>query len=175
LFSSSLVILADATPPQDGSSMWIMSLRWWEFIVRALVVYGFLLIILRVSGKRQIGQLAPFDLVLLLVLSNAVQNSMNGGDNSITGGMILTCTLIGLHWIVAWVTYHNKTIEGLIEGRPVLLIHNGHIDRKAVRKVEMTMHELEAALRAEGCMCAGDGRFAVVADSGRVSGGRREG
>src|SRR6266568_8946459 len=132
----------------------------WELVLRSAVVYVFLLALLRVTGKRQVGQLAPFDLVLLLVLSNAVQNSMNGGDNSITGGIILTCTLVGLHWIVAWVTYHNKAIESLIEGRPVLLIHNGHIDRKAVRKVQMTMHELEAALRAEGCACAGDVRFA---------------
>lgn len=66
--------------------MWVPDLPWWEFIVRALVVYVFLLILLRLTGKRQVGQLAPFDLVLLLVLSNAVQNSMNGGDNSITGG-----------------------------------------------------------------------------------------
>ena len=150
--------------------MWNISLpHWWEFVVRAVIVYGFLLVILRLTGKRQVGQLAPFDLVLLLVLSNAVQNSMNGGDNSITGGMILTATLVGLHWIVAWLTYHNKSIEGLVEGRPVLLIHNGHIDRRAVRQVQMTMHELEAALRAEGCMCASDVRFAVLENSGRVS------
>jgi uncharacterized membrane protein YcaP (DUF421 family) len=150
--------------------MWNISLpHWWEFVLRAVIVYGFLLVILRLTGKRQVGQLAPFDLVLLLVLSNAVQNSMNGGDNSITGGIILTATLVGLHWIVAWVTYHNKTIEGLIEGRPVLLIHNGHIDRKAVRKVQMTMHELEAALRAEGCMCPDDVRFAVLENSGKIS------
>src|SRR6184192_4605362 len=103
--------------PNSGAHlMWTHSLpHWWEFIVRAVIVYLFLLVILRLTGKRQVGQLAPFDLVLLLVLSNAVQNSMNGGDNSITGGMILTCTLIGLHWMVAWVTYHNKAIEGLIE------------------------------------------------------------
>src|SRR6266481_9236408 len=149
--------------------MWHSILPWWEFILRGLIVYVFLLVILRVTGKGQVGQLAPFDLVLLLVLSNAVQNAMNGGDNSVTGGMILTITLVGLHWMVAWLTYHNKTIEGLIEGRPVLLIHNGHIDRKAVRKVQMTMHELEAALRAEGCACAGDVRFAVLENSGRIS------
>src|SRR5439155_24742126 len=129
--------LAVKRPRRKDCSMWDIGLpHWWEFIIRAVVVYLFLLVLLRLTGKRQVGQLAPFDLVLLLVLSNAVQNSMNGGDNSITGGMILTCTLIGLHWIVAWVTYHNKTIEGLIEGRPVLLIHNGHIDRKAVQRAD---------------------------------------
>jgi hypothetical protein len=69
--------------------MWKPDLVWWELVVRAVVVYAFLLVLLRLSGKRQVGQLAPFDLVLLLVLSNAVQNSMNGGDNSITGGLIL--------------------------------------------------------------------------------------
>jgi hypothetical protein len=63
--------------------MWKLSLPWWEFIARAIVVYIFLLVILRVTGKRQVGQLAPFDLVLLLVLSNALRNSMNGGDNTV--------------------------------------------------------------------------------------------
>ena len=78
--------------------MWIPDLGWWEFIVRAIVVYVFLLVLLRMTGKRQVGQLAPFDLVLLLVLSNTVQNSMNGGDNSITGGLILASALVGLNW-----------------------------------------------------------------------------
>lgn len=65
-----------------------MTIPWWELVVRGVVVYGFLLIMLRISGKRQVGQMAPFDLVLLLVLSNAVQNSMNAGDNSLIGGLI---------------------------------------------------------------------------------------
>lgn len=63
-----------------------MSIPWWEFLIRGVVVYGFLIVLLRLTGKRQVGQLAPFDLVLLLVLSNAVQNSMNAGDNSLVGG-----------------------------------------------------------------------------------------
>src|SRR5215831_2794561 len=69
-------------------SMFNLSVSWWELVVRAVATYAFLLVLLRVSGKRQVGQLAPFDLVLLLVLSNAVQNSMNGGDNSLIGGLI---------------------------------------------------------------------------------------
>ena len=66
--------------------MLTMTVPWWELVVRSAIVYLFLIVILRISGKRQVGQLAPFDLVLLLVLSNAVQNSMNGGDNSLVGG-----------------------------------------------------------------------------------------
>jgi len=150
--------------------MWEISLpHWWEFVVRAVVVYLFLLVLLRLTGKRQVGQLAPFDLVLLLVLSNAVQNSMNGGDNSITGGMILAGTLVGINSGVGWVTYHNKTIEGIIEGRPVILVHEGKIDHLSLRKVQMTTHELEAALRAAGCAGPADVRFAVLENTGKVS------
>src|SRR5271157_3606603 len=102
--------------------MWTIELpHWWHFVVRAVVVYGFLLVLLRFTGKRQVGQLAPFDLVLLLVLSNAVQNSMNGGDNSVTGGLILATTLVGLNWLVGWLTFRSKRLEEITEGRPVIL------------------------------------------------------
>jgi uncharacterized membrane protein YcaP (DUF421 family) len=93
--------------------MWHTILPWWEFVVRAVVVYAFLLVLLRFTGKRQVGQLAPFDLVLLLVLSNAVQNAMNGGDNSVTGGMISAATLIVVNGVVGWLTYRSKKIEKL--------------------------------------------------------------
>src|SRR3954467_15239613 len=111
--------------------MWNVAVPVWELVVRSAVVYAFLVALLRLTGKRQVGQLAPFDLVLLLVLSNAVQNSMNGGDNSITGGAILASTLVALNWIVGWLTYRNKSLEHFIEGRPVLLVHDGHVDRQA--------------------------------------------
>src|SRR5881409_1871571 len=107
--------------------MWKASLPWWEFILRGLIIYVFLVIILRVTGKRQVGQLAPFDLVLLLVLSNAVQNSMNGGDNSLVGGIISATTLVGLNLIVGYATYRSKKMEAFIEGRPQVLIHNGKL------------------------------------------------
>src|ERR1700687_3867234 len=98
--------------------MWNIAVPWWELIVRSVVVYAFLLILLRLTGKRQIGQLAPFDLVLLLVLSNAVQNSMNGGDNSVLGGLISATTLIALNFLVGYLVYRNKRLELLIEGQP---------------------------------------------------------
>jgi uncharacterized membrane protein YcaP (DUF421 family) len=150
--------------------MWEIGLaHWWEFLIRAVVVYGFLLVLLRVTGKRQIGQLAPFDLVLLLVLSNAVQNSMNGGDNSITGGLISAATLVGLNWIVARITYRSKRLEGLIEGHPVVLVHDGRVNHDAMRQVQMTMHELESSLRSEGCAGLAHVRFAVLENNGHVT------
>lgn len=150
--------------------MWNVSLpHWWEFVIRAAVVYSFLLVILRLTGKRQVGQLAPFDLVLLLVLSNAVQNAMNGGDNSITGGLLSACTLIGLNWLVGWTTYRSKKMEMLIEGRPVILVHNGHIDHPALNDVKMTIHELNSALRAEGLTGPEEVQFAVLENNGHLT------
>lgn len=149
--------------------MWHTELPWWEFMVRAGVVYVFLLVLLRLTGKRQVGQLAPFDLVLLLVLSNAVQNSMNGNDGSITAGLILASSLVGLNWIVGWLTYNNKHLEAIIEGRPVILIHDGHIYADAMRRVQMTRHELEASLRANGCAGPEEVRFAVLENNGHVT------
>jgi uncharacterized membrane protein YcaP (DUF421 family) len=149
--------------------MWNMSLPWWEFIVRGVLVYGFLLIILRATGKRNTGQLAPFDLVLLLVLSNAVQNSMNGGDNSVVGGIISATTLIALHYAVAYLTFRNKTLETWIEGSPRTLIHNGVLDEKIMREELLTRHELGAALRAAGCGEVGHVHLATLENNGQIT------
>lgn len=149
--------------------MWMPDLDWFEFVIRAIVVYVFLLVLLRITGKRQVGQMAPFDLVLLLVLSNAVQNSMNGGDNSITGGLILATTLVGLNWCVGWLTYRSKRFETIVEGKPVILIHNGKLYQEAMQSVQMTKHELEASLRANGCFGPEDVRFAVLENTGQLT------
>ncbi|HVQ27068.1 MAG TPA: DUF421 domain-containing protein, partial [Planctomycetota bacterium] len=85
--------------------MWHLAVPWWEFVARAAIVYAFLLVLLRVTGKRQVGQLAPFDLVLLLVLSNAVQNSIIGSDSSLLGGLISAGTLIALNYAVGLLTF----------------------------------------------------------------------
>jgi uncharacterized membrane protein YcaP (DUF421 family) len=146
-----------------------MSVPWWEIIVRSLVVYAFLMIILRLAGKRQIGQLAPFDLVLLLVLSNAVQNSMNGGDNSLVGGLLSAATLIALNLAIGFATFRSKRLEALIEGRPQVLIHNGHLYREVMAKAQLTQHELEAALRQAGCAHIGECHSAVLENNGSIS------
>jgi len=149
--------------------MWIPSLAWWEFIVRGAIVYFFVLLLLRITGKRQVGQLAPFDLVLLLILSNAVQNAMNGGDNSITAGIIISVTLVGLNFLVGWATFKSRKLEEVIEGRAVLLVHNGHVNHQSMESVKMTIHELEAAIRANGCAGVHEVRIAVLENSGDVT------
>lgn len=163
------VMLADTAPAQNGSAMWLLSLKWWEFIVRAAMVYGFLILILRLTGKRQIGQLAPFDLVLLLVLSNALQNSMNGGDNSVLAGVISATTLVSLNALVGWLTYRNKKFEGFIEGHPRILIHNGKLYPEALQHENLTHHELMGALRANGCSCLDDVHSAILEPDGQIT------
>ncbi len=146
-----------------------LAVPWWEFIVRGFVVYGFLLVLLRITGKRQVGQLAPFDLVLLLVLSNAVQNSMNAGDNSLIGGLISATTLVGVNYAVGIATFHSKKLEAVIEGRPEVLIHNGQLFTRVMARAHLTQHELHAALRQAGCSSIEDVHSAILENSGAIS------
>ena len=149
--------------------MWNIAVPWWELVIRSIVVYAFLLLILRISGKRQIGQLAPFDLVLLLVLSNAVQNSMNAGDNSLAGGLISATTLILVNYLVGYATYRSKKLESIIEGRPQILIHDGKLFEDVMASAQLTHHELNAALRQAGCSNVEDVRSAILENNGSIS------
>ena len=149
--------------------MWNIAVPWWELVLRCAVVYVFMIVLLRVSGKRQVGQLAPFDLVLLLVLSNSVQNSMNAGDNSLLGGLISAATLVGLNYLVGTATYRSKKLEGMIEGRPQVLIHNGRIFEEVMKQAQLTHHELNAALRGAGCASASEAHMAILENTGAIS------
>lgn len=155
--------------------MWSLSLPWWEFVFRAVLVYFFVLALLRATGKRQTGQMSPFDLVLLLVLSNAVQNSMNGGDNSITGGLIVAATLVALNWLMGWVTWRSRRAELLIEGRPEILIHHGKIQEDIMQRQRISREELMAALRQQGCAGIPEVRTAILESDGSISVLKRDG
>ncbi len=158
-----------SAPQPVGPSLWSTAQPWWEFGLRALLVYGFLFLVLRVTGKRQVGQLSSFDLVLLLVLSNAVQNSMNAGDNSVTAGFILVLTLIGANALMGYLSYRNKKIELLIEGKPQILVHNGVVDEEIAERERISRHELLSAIRQAGYAQVADVRVAILENNGRIS------
>ena len=149
--------------------MWKLGLPWWELILRVLIIYFFLIVLLRLTGKRQVGQLAPFDLVLLLVLSNAVQNALTGDDKSIPGGLICATVLVGLNYVVGLATYKSKKLEAIIEGRPEVLIHNGKLYTQVMDREKLTHHELNAALRAAGCASVEEVRYAILENNGLIS------
>jgi len=146
-----------------------MSIHWWELVARGLLVYVFLILILRATGKRQIGQMSPFDLVLLMVLSNAVQNSMNGGDNSVSSGLILAVTLVGANWIVGKITTSSKVMEKLVEGSPQILFHNGKVYGKALEDSQITREELLSAVRKSGFADLQQIRSAILENDGTIS------
>lgn len=164
---SNLALLEGALPV--GASMWKLAQPWWEFVLRGLVVYGFLLVVLRLTGKRQVGQLAPFDLVLLLVLSNAVQNSMNAGDNTVSAGFILVLSLVGINSLIGFITFRNKKVELILEGKPQILVHNGDIDEDMMSREKITRHELMAAVRQAGIVDIEDVRVAILETNGRIN------
>ena len=149
--------------------MWNLSLPWWEFAVRALIVYALVLVLLRLSGKRQVGQMTTFDLVLLILIGNGVQNAMNGGDNSVGAGFILAGTLLVANLAVSRLTRRSRSFENFIEGEPALLIHNGRLHEDTMRRCGMTHGDLMAALREAGCASIQDVHAAVLETTGKVS------
>lgn len=151
------------------SDLFHLSVPWWEFVLRCVAIYFFLMIMLRLTGKKQVGQLSSFDLILLLVLSNAVQNSMNAGDNSLLGGLIAATTLIGINFLVGYLTYRFKKVDVLFEGRPQVLIHNGKLDEKVMVSAHLTIHEVHEALRTEGCLSLESVAWAILEVNGRIS------
>ena len=149
--------------------MWNMNVPWWEFVLRGVVVYVFLLVFLRLTGKRQTGQYAPFDLVLLLILSNAVQNSMNAGDNSLVGGLVSAATLIGCHVVLAQLTFRFAWMERLIDGSPQVLVQQGQVNTDLMRKELLSTDDLEAALRASGCLHLHEVERATIETNGQIT------
>lgn len=131
--------------------MFDMDLPWWEFIARGGIIYIFLLIMVRLTGKRTIGQFTPFDLLIVMLLSEAVSNSLNGGDKSLQGGMITATTLIALNVIIAVATSRSRKIAEMIDGTPVLLGRDGQIFHDVVKKCRVAEGDVEQALREADC------------------------
>jgi uncharacterized membrane protein YcaP (DUF421 family) len=121
-----------------------------NLIIRAVVVYISILILLRISGKRQLGQMGATEFVSILLISNAVQNSMNGGDNSLTGGLLLAVVLIGLTTIISFLTYRSRFFSRVFEGTPSLLIHKGKLVKKNLNLERLSTSELKVLLRKQG-------------------------
>ena len=140
-----------------------------EKIFRSLVVYIFLLIAFRFSGKRQVGQLTPFDLIVILIISNVLQDAVIGKDASIGGGMIGAATILVLNFLLVEVTYRYKKARRLLENSPTLLVHDGKVIEENMRRERITHDELHAALRRNGLVEVTQARFAVLEEGGGIS------
>jgi uncharacterized membrane protein YcaP (DUF421 family) len=143
-------------------------------ILRAVVVYAFLLVALRLAGRRELAQMTSFDLILLLVISNAVQNSINAGDNSLVGGLVSALVLVLLNWAVGWASYRWRPVERALQGQPARIVTDGKIHLGELRRELITLAELRSALRKQGIMRVSDCAEVVLEPNGTLSVIRRD-
>lgn len=140
-----------------------------EKIMRPVIVYAFLIVGLRLAGKRELAQLNPFDLVVLLTLSNTVQNAIIGNDNSVIGGIIGATTLLIVNYLVVRFFYKHEKLERLTEGSADVLIENGRVNTERLKKELITRAELEAAARRQGFESLEECARAVLEPGGTIS------
>ncbi len=140
-----------------------------QIVVRTGVIYLLVLIGVRLSGKREVGQMTPFDLTLLLLLSNSVQNAMTGPDTSLAGGAVAAATLLILNYFVADISGVNRRFRRWIEGEPSLLIHDGKAIESHMAREHVSMDELHRALREHGINSCDQVALAVLEVDGSIS------
>jgi len=140
-----------------------------QIMLRTGVIYLLVLVGVRLSGKREVGQMTPFDLTLLLLLSNSVQNAMTGPDTSLLGGAVAASTLLVLNYLVAGVSGSNRHLRRLIEGVPTLLVHDGTIIESHMARERVSMDELRRALREHGISSCDQVALAVLEVDGSIS------
>jgi uncharacterized membrane protein YcaP (DUF421 family) len=153
--------------------MFDMDHQWWEFVIRAAVVYGALLVLVRLTGKRTVGQFSPFDLVVVMLLSEAVSGSINGQDGSLPGGLIAALTLIVLNVLVVMLAARFRKVDAVLQGSPVLVGRDGTIYKDVLMRERVPESDVEQALRENNCEIE-DMRMAVLEADGSISILKRE-
>ena len=146
-----------------------LAMPWWEFVLRAVTVYVVLLAMIRISGKRTMGQFTPFDVLLIVLLGNAVQNSLLGADQSLLGGLLLAAVLITINWIVGFVSARSRTAERVIEGEPIVLARDGQLFERVLRRELVSENDFNEALRQNGELTMEDVALALLETDGRIS------
>jgi len=151
------------------TDMFILGLPVLEKILRPVIVYVFLVVGLRLAGKRELAQLNPFDLVVLLTLSNTVQNAIIGDDNSVTGGIIGATALLVINYLVVRFLYGHGKLDRVVEGKADVLIENGHLKKEKLRKDLITLPELEAAAHRQGFASLDEVQHCVIEPGGTIT------
>jgi uncharacterized membrane protein YcaP (DUF421 family) len=149
--------------------MFYLALPILEKILRPICVYVFLIVSLRLSGKRELVQLNPFDLVVLLTLSNTVQNAIIGDDNTVTGGVIGATSLLVVNYLVVRFLYKHRSLDQFVEGRADVLIEDGKVRTQHLKKELITMAQLEAAARKQGFDSLSEVQQCVLEPGGTIS------
>ena len=151
------------------TNMFVLGVPIAEKILRPIIVYVFLIIGLRLSGKRELAQLNPFDLIVLLTLSNTVQNAIIGNDNSVSGGIIGAASLLAVNYLVVRFLYDHRQLDQLVEGSPDVLIENGKVHEHKLKRELITKEELGAAARKQGFDSLAEVQQCVLEPGGTLS------
>ncbi|WP_422508267.1 DUF421 domain-containing protein [Stenotrophomonas sp. GZD-301] len=151
------------------SDLFALAMPWWEFILRAVVVYVVVLGMVRLSGKRALGQITPFDVLLIVLLGNAVQNALLGQDTSLGGGLLLAATLILINYSVGWLSTRSRRIETLVEGEPVLIARDGKLLASILKRELVTQADFNAAMRQQGCSDVSEVEMALLEINGHIT------
>ena len=149
--------------------MFGLTTPWWEIILRTAVVYVVVLVLLRLGGKRELGQMSAVDLVVILVIANAVQNAMTGGDNSLVGGILAASTLVGMNLLVGRVAHRIPLLEHLFASEPTLLLDDGKVLDRHLERENVTREEVEMAAREHGIDDLAKVRAAILERDGSIS------
>lgn len=142
---------------------------YWNIILRSLAVYVFIILAIRLFGKKELSQLSITDLVLILLISNAVQNAMVGPDSSLSGGLVAALTLFLLNYIIKIVSFKSKLFSKVLEGEPVMLVYKGFVKHKNLQNQKITPEELEAVAREHGVKSIKDAELIMLEKDGSIS------
>lgn len=149
--------------------MWKLEVPWYDPAIRGAVIYIFIFFLVRLMGKKQVAKLTPFDLVLLIIISEAIQNGLAGNDHSITASVISVSVIIILNILLNQILARSTTLEKLIDGQPVVIILNGKIFKRVMRQQKITDSELFEALREHEVMNPEDVKCAILEKDGQIS------
>jgi uncharacterized membrane protein YcaP (DUF421 family) len=142
---------------------------WWGLVARGAILYFALMIVIRLSGKRTVGEFTPFDLVVVVLLGESAQGGLTGGDESVTGAVILAATLVALNYGIAFASTRSKTIDKLVEGEPEVLLRRGVVNDRALKRNNLPASDLDEAIRRAGLMDRSGVELAVLEADGEIS------
>lgn len=155
--------------------MWALETPWWELLLRAVVVYATLLVLVRLSGKRTLGQFTAFDVIVLLLISEAAQGPLTGGDDSVPGGLIVITVLIALNYGPAWIGARSRVLDQVLEGHAVVLMKNGQLFPGRLLAHNIPPGDFDEAMRSAGILDRAEVHLAVLETDGTISFFRRTG
>lgn len=149
--------------------MFELDTPWTELVLRGTMVYLALFILLRFLGKKHLGEMTPFDLLLLLIISEAVEGALLNGDKSITGGLVVVITLLVLAAIMNWLSFKSRKAEKIIEGIPKVIIRDGHPIDHVMQSERITINQLMESCREQGILKIADVGIGLVETNGKIS------